>query len=197
MRHLIFILSFFTALIVPARSTTLQNDKLSDMQKLGMALDYLTANKYHEALLIFIQLDKKYKLNYRFKAYIGICYYYEWQYTEACRYLDESIPHLDAYAPNERSVYYNIAAESHFELKEYNKAIPLYEKRFIVCNNAEKGDALYRIGFCYMFQEKWTNAADYFKSAAAYYTEYPNEDSNIKMNQLQNMIKGCEEQSHN
>lgn len=96
--------------------------------KLGMALDYLTANKYHEALILLVQLDKKYKLNYRFKAYIGICHYYEWEYEEACRYLDEAIPHLDAYAPDERCLYYSVAAESHFELKEYAEAIPYFEK---------------------------------------------------------------------
>lgn len=158
-----------------------------------MALDYLTANKYHEALILLTQLDKKYKLNYRFKAYIGICHYYEWEYAEACRYLDEAIPHLDAYAPNERCLYYSVAAESHFELKEYAQAIPFYEKKFIVCNDIQKGDALYRIGFCYMFQEEWANATDYFKSALAYFTRFPQNATNEKMRQLNNMIKGCEE----
>lgn len=182
---------------ISVNSANRREESVTDMQKLGMALDYFTANKYHEALIIFIQLDKKYKLNYRFKAYIGICYYYEWQYAEACKYLDEAIPHLDAYSPDERSVYYNIAAESHFELKEYVKAIPLYEKRFVVCKNREKGDALYRLGFCYMFLEKWANAAEYFKSAEAYYTKYSHEDSRINMRQLNNMINGCEEKQNN
>lgn len=196
MKKLIFIICAITT-ILPVHPAPINDRNISDTQKLGMALDYLTANKYHEALILLVQLDKKYKLNYRFKAYIGICHYYEWEYEEACRYLDEAIPHLDAYAPDERCLYYSVAAESHFELKEYAEAIPYFEKKFIVCNNAQKGETLYRIGFCYMFQEKWANAADYFKSALAYFIRFPQNATNGKISQLKNMIKGCEENQKN
>ena len=187
------ILSLFLALAVPANAAR-QGGGIPDTQKLGMALDYLTACKYHEALVILAKLDKKYRLNPRFKAYIGICHYHEWNYEEACRYLDEAIPELDAFSPSERSVYYSAAAESHFELAEYNKAIPLYERLLLVCRNNEKGDALFRLGFCYMFKEDWTNASGYFRSALAYYTHFPRTDRASRISQLENMIKGCEAQ---
>ena len=171
-----------------------RGDAGTDTRKLGMALDYFAGGKYHEALMMFLKLDKKYKLNPRFKAYIGICHYHEWNYEEACRYLDEAIPELDAFSPSERSVYYSAAAESHFELAEYNKAIPLYERLLLVCRNNEKGDALFRLGFCYMFKEDWTNASGYFRSALVYYTHFPRTDRASRISQLENMIKGCEAQ---
>lgn len=167
----------------------------ADTQKLGMALDYFAGGKYHEALMMFLKLDKKYKLNPRFKAYIGICYYHEWEYAEACKYLDEAIPELDVYSPDERSVYYNAAAESHFELSQYDKAVPLYEKLTLVCRPKEKGDALFRLGFCYLFKEDKDKAAEYFKSALAYYNQFPRKDRASRISQLENMIKGCEEQT--
>lgn len=169
------------------------HDAMPDTRKLGMALDYFAGGKYHEALMMFMKLDKKYKLNPRFKAYIGICHYHEWDYEEACRYLDEAIPHLDAYSPNERSVYYGAAAESHFELGEYGKAIPLYERLLLVCRGNERGDALFRLGCCYMLNEAWGNAAEYFRSALAYYTRYPRTDRTSRISQLKNMLRGCEE----
>ena len=91
--------------------------KQPDSEELGKALEYFTAAKYHEALLIFQRLDKTYKLNNRFKAYIGLCYYNEWDYETAAKYLDKAIPQLEAFAPRERSVYYYAAGESHFNLK--------------------------------------------------------------------------------
>ena len=42
----------------------------------------------------FQQLDKRYKLNDRFRAYIGLCYYNEWEYKSATKYLDEVTPRL-------------------------------------------------------------------------------------------------------
>ena len=70
------------------------------------ALEYFTSAKYHEALLIFQRLDKEYKLNERFKAYIGLCYYHDWDYETAAKYLEDAMPKLEVFAPHERSVYY-------------------------------------------------------------------------------------------
>ena len=103
----------FAAVMLTHPNATAQpsGDELTDTQKLGMALDYFTGGKYHEALMMFVKLDKSYKLNPRFKAYIGVCYFHEWEYEQACRYFDAAIPYLDAYAPAERSVYYGMAAD--------------------------------------------------------------------------------------
>ena len=98
-----------------------------DTEQLGHALEYFSSGKYHEALLIFQKLDKDYKLNARFRAYIGLCYYYDWDYKNATKYLDEMIPQLGSLSPHELSVYYYANAESHFTLQEYEAAIPLFE----------------------------------------------------------------------
>ena len=103
-------------------SVVAQNNA-SGKEQLTHAMEYFSSGKYHEALLLFQKLDKKYDLNPRFHAYMGVCYYYDWEYKKACEYLDEAIPKLDAYAPHERSVYYYAAAESHFNLEQYAEAL--------------------------------------------------------------------------
>jgi len=172
-----------------------QKAKNPDSKTLGKALDYFTGGKYHEALMLLINIDKKYKLNPRFKAYMGICYYHEWEYKKACKYLDEAMPHLDVYAPHERNIYYNTAAESHFMLEEYGKAVPLYERQLSVCHENEKGDVFYRLGFCHMFMENWQNAADYFRSAASYYGKFKVAERASRAIQAEKMMKGCEEKA--
>ena len=78
---------------------------MPDKEQLEIALDYFSSSKYREALTLLTKLDKKYKLNPRFKAYIGVCHYYEWNYKEACKYLDATIKDIEVYAPHERSIY--------------------------------------------------------------------------------------------
>lgn len=170
--------------------------KHPDTEKLGMALEYFTSGKYHEALLLFRKLDKEYKLNVRFKAYIGLCHYYEWEYDKAAEYLDKAIPQLDALAPHERSVYYYADAESHFYLQQYKEAIPMYERTLNVCYDNEKADALYRLGFCHMFLEQWENARDYFASAKEYYRRFRNtSDLEARLAQIDRMVEGCEKKT--
>ena len=87
-------------------------------------------------------------------------------------------------------------AESHFQLGKYKEAIPLYEKLLNVCFNNEKGDALYRLGFCYMFNEDWANARDYFNSATAFYERFSEITPILtaRLQQIKNMVKGCEKE---
>ena len=134
-------------------SVCMADDEPRDKDQLGMAIEYFQSGKYHEALLIFEKLDKEYELNARFHAYMGVCCYYEWLYEDACRYLDEAIPQLDAFAPHERSVYYYCNGESHFQLHQYKEAIPYFERALTVCYENEKGDIHYRLGLCRMFAE--------------------------------------------
>lgn len=179
-------------LIIISFTLLAQSKQQPDSNKLGRALDYFAGRKYHEALVILVKLDESHKLSPRFKAYIGVCYYHEQDYKMVCQYLDQALPFLDAYSPTERNVYYHITAESHFMLNEYNKAIPLYEKQLMVCHDNEKGDVFYRLGFCYMFMEKWENAICYFNSALAYYDKFSKVVNNARITQLKKMIKGCE-----
>ena len=83
----------------PARAQT------ADSEQLGRAIDYFQSGKYHEARLILQRLDGRYRLNPRFRAYLGVCHYYAWAYAEAAACLDSVIPRLSAFAPQERSFY--------------------------------------------------------------------------------------------
>ena len=171
---------------------TQQNDEKTDKEQLTIALDYFSSGKYREALNILARLDKRYKLNARFKAYIGVCYFYEWNYKMTCKYLDPVMNDIEVYAPHERSIYFFANAESHFMLEEYIQAIPLYEKMLTVCYNKEKGDAYFRLGFCYMQNKDWQNALDNLNSSLLYYEQfgYP-ENKQARVIQIKKMISGC------
>ncbi|MBO4850020.1 MAG: tetratricopeptide repeat protein [Prevotella sp.] len=165
-----------------------------DSERLGMALEYFQSGKYHEALLLFEQLDKEYSLNPRYHAYMGVCHYYEWEYEEACQLLDEAIPKLEAFAPHERSVYYFTNGESHFQLKQYAEAIPFFEKALTVCYENEKGDIHYRLGMCHMFAEEWLSARDHYRQALDNYVALRNTpDMQPRIYQTSHMMKGCEQ----
>ena len=154
------------------RMSAYPDDEPRDGERLGMAIEYFQSGKYHEALLIFEKLDKEYELNARYHAYMGVCCYYEWLYEDACRYLDEAIPQLDAFAPHERSVYYYCNGESHFQLQQYEAAIPYFERALTVCYENEKGDIHYRLGLCYMFAKRWQEAHDHYRTALDNYLTY-------------------------
>lgn len=161
----------------------------ADSERLGMALEYFQSQKYHESLLIFKDLDKRYRLNPRFRAYIGVCYYYEWDYENACKYLDATLPQLDAYAPHERSVYLFADAESHFQLRQYGQADTLFSRMLALCYANEKPDAHYRIGFCHLFTNDWKQAYDHFLTALALYERYRPEEK-ARIAQLRIMTNG-------
>ena len=192
MKKYVFIaLLLLTVLPVGAQ----RRQKSEDAEQLGRAMEYFASGKYHEALLLFQKLDDEYELNPRFKAYLGVCHYYEWNYEQATAYLDSVINKLDVYAPHERSFYYFADAESHFNLGHYRKCIPLYEKQLQVCYDNEKGDSFYRIGFSYMFLEEWENALDNFRSALSYYQRYCNTpDLKARITQIRKMLPGIEEE---
>lgn len=168
-----------------------RRQKSEDAEQLGRAIEYFSSGKYHEALLIFQKLDKAYDLNPRFKAYMGVCYYYEWDYEKSTQYFDAVVDSLGAYAPHERSFYYYADAESHFNLGHYKQCIPLYEKQLSVCYDNEKGDAWYRIGFCHMFLEDWEKAHEAFQNALSFYEQYRNTpDMKARITQIRKMLPG-------
>lgn len=184
-----FFLSFFLLYAL----TENVNAQTSDSDKLGIAVEYFQAGKYHECMILMGKLDKKYKLNPRFRAYLGVCYYYEWDYGKAAKYLDAMIPELNNFAPHERSVYYWACAESHFNIQQYSQATPPYEQMLTVCHENEKPDALYHLGFCYMFMKNWQNAYDYFDRALSYYKRYRANDQQARIAQISNMLSGIKE----
>lgn len=181
-----------TLLLSLTCSVSASAQKSKDAEELGKALEYFTSAKYHEALLIFQRLDKEYKLNERFKAYIGLCYYHDWDYETAAKYLEDAMPKLEVFAPHERSVYYYTTAESKFNLKRYKEAIPYYEKTLTVCYEREKADVYYRLGLCNMFLQAWKPAYDQYMNAEKIYCQYKkDEDVQGRLAQIKRMSAAC------
>lgn len=158
----------------PAHAMPDTKETVSDSELFGKAIEYFQSGKFHEALLNFDKLDGRYKLNPRFRAFMAVCYYYDWNDEKTCEYLDSLIPQLEPFAPHERSIYYYVNAESHFNLKQYDQALDYYEKVLSVCYNNEKPDAFYRMGYCHLFNNDTVKAFDYFNSALDYYRLYRN-----------------------
>ena len=136
-------------------------------EQLARALDYFSSEKFHECLVLLQPLNRRYKLNPRYRAYLAVCLYYEWEYAEAIRLFDEVIPLLQGVAPHELSLYYWMDAESYFALQQYARALPLYEKMLPLCRDNEKPDAYYRLGFCHLFAAESSEASSSEKASGS------------------------------
>lgn len=136
-----------------------KSERKADAELLARALDYFSSEKFHECLILLQPLNRRYKLNPRYRAYLAVCLYYEWEYAEAIRLFDEVLPQLQGLAPHELSLYYWMDAESYFALQQYDRALPLYEKMLPLCRDNEKPDAYYRMGFCHLFAAEASGAS--------------------------------------
>lgn len=183
-RLLLILLCFVSVSVFP-------QGKEADTEALGRALEYFQSQKYHEALLIFQRLDQSYKLNARYKAYIGLCYYYDWDYKKATEYFDTFLPKLDMLAPEERALYYYADGESHFQLSHYDQAILLFLSALTLCHDRDKGDSWFRIGFCYYFLQQPALAQGCFLVAEYYYATFRNSpDLQARRQQMAHMMRG-------
>lgn len=185
LRRLLLILLCFVSVSVFSQG------KEADTEALGRALEYFQSQKYHEALLIFQRLDQSYKLNTRYKAYIGLCYYYDWDYKKATEYFDTFLPKLSMLAPEERALYYYADGESHFQLGHYDQAILLFLSALTLCHDRDKGDSWFRIGFCYYFLQQPALAQGCFLVAEYYYATFRNSpDLQARRQQMAHMMRG-------
>lgn len=183
-RLLLILLCFVSVSVFP-------QGKEADTEALGRALEYFQSQKYHEALLIFQRLDQSYKLNARYKAYIGLCYYYDWDYKKATEYFDTFLPKLSMLAPEERALYYYADGESHFQLGHYDQAILLFQSALTLCHDRDKGDSWFRIGFCYYFLQQPALAQGCFLVAEYYYATFRNSpDLQARRQQMAHMMRG-------
>lgn len=183
-RFLLILLCFVSVSAFP-------QGKKADTEALGRALEYFQSQKYHEALLIFQRLDQSYKLNARYKAYIGLCYYYDWDYKKATEYFDTFLPKLYMLAPEERALYYYADGESHFQLGHYDQAILLFQSALALCHDRDKGDSWFRIGFCYYFLQQPALAQGCFLVAEYYYATFRNSpDLQARRQQMAHMMRG-------
>lgn len=144
-----------------------KGDRKEDAEQLARALDYFASEKFHECLVLLQPLNRRYKLNPRYRAYLAVCLYYEWEYDEAVKLFDEVIPLLQGVAPHELSLYYWMDAESYFALQQYDRALPLYEKMLPLCRDNEKPDAYYRLGFCHLFAAESSGASSSEKASGS------------------------------
>lgn len=145
------------------------NAQVRESEKLGKAIEYFGGQKYHEALILFEGLAKKYRLNPRFYAYMGVCYFKEQDYVHASEVLDSIIPHLEPFPPHERGVCYYSCAESHFLLGDYPTALSYYEMSLPVAYEREKGDIYYRMGCCGMMMESDSIQIENFRHAKTWF----------------------------
>ena len=144
-----------------------KGDRKADAEQLARALDYFSSEKFHECLVLLQPLNRRYKLNPRYRAYLAVCLYYEWEYDEAVKLFDEVLPLLQGVAPHELSLYYWMDAESYFALQQYARALPLYEKMLPLCRDNEKPDAYYRLGFCHLFAAESSGASSSEKASGS------------------------------
>lgn len=176
-----------------------KGDRKADAEQLARALDYFSSEKFHECLVLLQPLNRRYKLNPRYRAYLAVCLYYEWEYDEAVKLFDEVIPLLQGVAPHELSLYYWMDAESYFALQQYDRALPLYGKMLPLCRDNEKPDAYYRLGFCHLFAAESSEASnaerkkakECFELSLEGYLKYrntPNEQARIA--QIRHMLGG-------
>ena len=168
-----------------------KGDRKEDAEQLARALDYFSSEKFHECLVLLQPLNRRYKLNPRYRAYLAVCLYYEWEYAEAIRLFDEVIPQLQGLAPHELSLYYWMDAESYFALQQYDRALPLYGKMLPLCRDNEKPDAYYRMGFCHLFAEERKKAKECFELSLEGYLKYRNTPKEkARIAQIRHMIGG-------
>lgn len=160
-------------------------------EQLSKALDYFTSQKYHECLMIMQELDKHYQLNPRYKAYLGVCYYYEWDYKLAAKYLSEAIPQLGNFSPPWAFLLLLGKCREPFQSSKYTEAIPFYQAMLPLCYANEKPDVHYRLGFCYLFAEKWNEAWNELLQAQEGYLKLRNTpDMQARITQVSHMLDG-------
>lgn len=175
-------------------------DTAEDKEMLARAVEYFNGEKYHEAGIIFRNLNKKYNLNTRFKAYLGICELKDWNYPAVTEIFDSIYTDLAVYAPLEQNVYYNAAAESHFNLGNYHAALKYYELALTVCANKEKADICFKAGICCLQFDDDNNsdstndaraaAKEYLTKSLNFYNEYSTgKDEHDRMKQISTMLR--------
>lgn len=162
----------------------------ADKELLGRAIEYFQTEKYHECMLLLSRLDGQYTLNPRFRAFLGVCYYYEGTYAKASDYLEQTIPLLASFSPQERGIYNWLCGESLFCQSRWREAIGYYETSTLLRKGNDKADALYRMGFCYIHLGNAAVAVECMESALAIYRRTPIPTHQARMVQISHMLEG-------
>jgi len=186
MKQFLLIFSLFFLSMVSSFAQGTSEDK----ENLSRAIEYFNNEKFHEAGLLLRNLNKIYNLNTRFKAYLGVCEYHDWNYTAVTEIFDSIYTELSVYAPLEQNVYYNVAADSHFNLTNYREALKYYELALKVCSKKEKGDLCFKAGFCCYQLKRMSEAKIYFTRSLSYYRMNPTgNDDKARISQIRKMLR--------
>lgn len=104
--------------------------------------------------------------------------------------MDEVLPQLTVFSPQERSVYYRACADSHFQLQQLETAAACYDSLLVLSHDNEKAETYFMLGYIHVQQQQWIKALDNLQSSLVYYRRYlPGEKARIS--QIRNMITGC------
>lgn len=189
-----YLLTFFVILSFACTTATAQTkQKNPDSELLGKAVEYFQGGKYHECILAFEKLQKNYKLNPRFMAYLGLSYFKVSQYKEAAEYLKQGIPELSAYSPKEQAVYIYSCAESLFHQQLYEEALEYYAKALPLTEGNDKGDVLFHTAFCYYLTGNIPVATPIFQEALTLYKANENPSDELhkaRISQTEHMLRG-------
>ncbi|MBQ0074091.1 MAG: 2-amino-4-hydroxy-6-hydroxymethyldihydropteridine diphosphokinase [Prevotella sp.] len=179
--------------LIPNHAPAQNDTKQYDAELLGKAVEYYQSEKYHECILTFERLEKRYKLNPRFKAYLGMSYFKESKYEEAAQCLKEGIPELTVYSPKEQAVYIYSCAESLFRLENYQDAIKYYAMALPLTEYNNKGDVLFHTAFAHHFMNNDSTAIPLFQQALEIYRQNYDPNDNLhtaRQRQTEIMLKG-------
>ncbi len=169
------------------------SDQETDTQRLERAVSYFQGGKYHEAMVLFEQLDAKYSLNPRFYGFLGVCYYHERLYEEAAAVLDKYMDKLEVFAPSERAVYYFTGGDSHFKEGDYETAVGYFEKALSLCYENEKPEIYYKLAYSHLRMDDTETANVLFKEAEDYYALYHTIPKlSARISEMQGIVDDCE-----
>lgn len=118
------------------------------------------AQKISEALAMFNKALEINPADPNLHIYAGICLYQTGQYKESLTHI---LP-IVAKAPQHPQLNM-VAADNHFYLKEFEKALPFYSK--LVTLNAADAGVYLNMGICYQLLKKNTEAVEAFNKVIA------------------------------
>lgn len=191
-RHKHIILTSVLCIAMYTIQAQAQNAQTTDRERLGKAIEYFQTGKYHEAMLLFSYLNEHHRLSARTIAYLGVSCYYDGEYAEACKYLDQTADKISVYAPQERLVYYRCNADAHYRQEQYAEAIGMYERCCLVGDIASRQDSAYHIALCYIALKQWSQASEWLHTSLAYLEAMPtNKDTVAKTQSIREAMEMC------
>lgn len=190
---------FLGVVCVFSRTPPSDADTKAARELLTKATEYFQGSKYHEAVLCFEKLQKKYTLTPRYLAYLGFSYYKEGDYEAATDILLPLLSDttrtatLTALSPKEQSVYLYACGESLFHTGDYAGSLALHNKMLPLVSGLDKADVLFHIGMAHYMQADYATAIPPLEEALELYrslTTPTDELHSARLSQIDKMLPG-------